>query len=84
MGSAGGRGPGMTQPGAMMGQMEQRIKAMQELRQQILNATTPEERRKVMEEGRRKFLLGMTMTQLMMDEQGMTTAPKGSAPAPAK
>jgi hypothetical protein len=85
MGSAGGRGPSMTQPGAMMGQMDQRIKAMQELHQQMLSATTPEERQKIMEEGRKEFQQGMTMMQPMMQGGGMmgggSRGPGGKAPS---
>ena len=82
MGSVGARDPGMTQPGAMMGQMDQRMKAMQELHQQMLSATTPEERQKLMEEGRKELQQGMTMMQPMMQGGGMMGGgPRGKAPS---
>ncbi|MHB8495719.1 MAG: hypothetical protein ACYC9Z_15855 [Casimicrobiaceae bacterium] len=87
MGPAGAGRPGISQPGPIMDQMGERTKAMQALHEKMSSASTPEERRKIMEEGREELQKSMNMMQPMMQGGGMmgsgTMKPRGKAPGVA-
>ena len=57
--------------GSPMGQMDEHIKKMQALHEQMASATTPEERQKVMDEQRQEMQAGMGMMNQMMQGGGM-------------
>jgi len=56
---------------SQMGQMDEHMKKMQALHDRMTNATTPEERQKVMDEQRQEMQAGMGMMNQMMQGGGM-------------
>ena len=54
-----------------MPQMDEHMKKMQALHDKMMSATTPEERQKAMDEGRKEMQDGMTMMKPMMQGGGM-------------
>lgn len=59
---------------SQMGQMEEHMKKMQTLHDRMMNATTPEERQKVMDEQRKEMQGSMAMMGQMMHGSGTTGA----------
>ena len=55
-----------------MGQMDEHTKNMQALHERMMNATTPEERKKVMDEQRKEMQGSMAMMGQMMQGGAMT------------
>jgi hypothetical protein len=55
----------------MMAQMDEHMKKMQALHDKMMNAVTPEERQKAMEEARKEMQEGMAMMKPMMQGGGM-------------
>jgi hypothetical protein len=58
--------------GSQMGQMDEHMRKMQALHDKLMDATTPEERQKAMEEQRKEMQSGMAMMNQMMPGGAMT------------
>lgn len=61
-----------TNAGSPMGQMDEHVKTMQALHDRMMNATTPEDRQKVMDEQRKEMQGGMAMMNQMTQGGAMT------------
>jgi hypothetical protein len=64
------KSPGSDSP-AQTGRMDEQMKKMQAMHDRIMNAKTPEERQKLMEENRRVMQDGMGMMSQMMQGESM-------------